>query len=225
MRSKFLSTLIAVTLTFLGLPQVADASVERLEEALFNQTKEVHRSRLQSLNDGEIDDVADNIKDTAEDIDYDQDPTFGEHIEQTWRSGDGSRSHVRKCPYCNAAATRVAQGTPLAGNVPQLDVPGCLVVNGAYYTVGPRGELVRLNPMTGQVVGSPEGSIWFQGGQYYGVSFVGQPFPAGRNPGGRHADRGVRNPRRYRGNPRDPDTCVPPLHRRSRRYQWTRGCV
>ncbi len=159
----------------IAIPETAYAG--KLTDAVAKLAEKEWRSEIEDMDSGDIQDMAEVVEDVADDIGYDDDPKWREHILDTWGEGESdTRRHVSKCPYCRGAAVKVAEQTGLPD--PPNRIPKCFVINGAPYGAGNWGELYPLHPQTGQVVGPAEGSIWFQNGRYLGVNMVGRAFSA-----------------------------------------------
>lgn len=168
------TTILVFLVTFIWLPQ---AYAGKLTNALANLVEKEWPSDVERMDDDEIDDLISVTEDVADEIDYNDDHKWREHIEDTWGENESeTRHHISKCPYCRGAASEIAQRTGL--RAPRNNIPKCFVINGRPYGAGNWGELYPLHPQTGQVIGAAEGSIWFQNGSYLGVSHFGQAFQA-----------------------------------------------
>ena len=168
------TTILVFLVTFIWLPQ---AYAGKLTNALANLVEKEWTDDVERMNNGEIHYLVSVTRDVADEIDENSDRNWREHIEDTWGANDSeTRHHISKCPYCQGAANKIAQRTGL--RAPRNNIPKCFFINGRPYGAGNWGELYPLHPQTGQVAGAAEGSIWFQNGNYLGVSHFGQAFQA-----------------------------------------------
>ena len=162
---------LAIAGSIVVLTNNAADAASRLEKAVTKLTEKAYGRDLENLSDDEIEEVAENITDKADDIEYDDDSNFREHILDTWgRGASTSRRHIEKCPYCIDVANDVRSGQPDLTPV-RNRIPTCFMIAGVYYGADPGGLLYRLHPQTGQAMGPAEGYIWFGGGRYVGVRF------------------------------------------------------
>lgn len=167
--------LLSLVLACLMFGPLAHAG--KLTDALAKLSEKEWPNQIERMDEDEIEDLVSEVDDVADDIDYDNDENWRNHILDTWGEGESeSRRHISKCPYCRGAAVKVAQQAGLPE--PRNRIPQCFIINGRPYGAGSWGELYPLNPQTGGVAGGAEGSIWFQGGRYIGINLLGQAFNA-----------------------------------------------
>ena len=90
-----------------------------------------------------------------------------EHLLVTWSSSSssGTYEHIQRCPYCYKVADYCYEN--VAGLTPVVSrIPNQFLINGVYYIASGWGGLHRAGG------GPEEGFIWFNNGQYVGVSHV-----------------------------------------------------
>ena len=101
------------------------------------------------------------------------------HFDENWSTlgSESNRAHTAKCPYCisvaRAVERRASELEPIRDRTPK-----CFMINGTQYVATGQGVLHRYNRGD---IGRPEGTIWFEHGQYVGRGYNGQQLIARPN--------------------------------------------
>lgn len=176
---------IAITVFVAALSSAVQAKADTWDdvvEAVKNVGREVFDDEIKKASDGEKRRVGKNIERIAKELTKDENKDAAKHVIKEWDGIDDDEDHVYECPICYLAADRLANGTGLKKELdPFPPISTRFAINGAEFVRDNFAYLYRvmIHPLTGQfVLGSAEGFIIFENGQYYGVNVFKQKFAA-----------------------------------------------